>query len=956
MNGLSTISANQVYTDDLTVGSLTTTTGINASTSQVINFGSNAPTMSGTNITGLPTSALPATIAYKNVANTFTALNTFTGGIDASANQTINFGTNAPTMSGTNISGVAKLTTNNTYTANNLFTTVYDATSTNISNSPYGSFSAANSNNNVLIGKNICNYQNSTNRIQNNCFIGNDIAINASNIRYNVAIANNALKNLLVGDGNIALGLNSLFGLQNGAANIAFGNQTLFNHTLGSFNFVAGSANGANCATPTTSSIPCSYNLLMGGGNISFANNVSPNRTICNRNIAMGFAALSSVRASTDDSIQLTSNVAIGCEALGGGDGGAAYIGIYGTANTAVGDLAGFHCCGTSAECTFVGAYTDVASQSTTYYRACCIGAGSVATASNSINIGTISETTFIPGGLEVTGQATFLTAPNMDGGSIAPGSIQDNALASSIVKLTTNNVFTGQNTYNNDVTFNRTVTFRDGATTTSMRPSYQNPMWFYYPKVNPFPLVKRYYFRDAAEVGSDDITFDVDTVVKYYMVGNGGGGAGNISTGARAGGGGGSGQLISGTFTALAGVTYTLNTYGTGTSGGSAGSATSVGIGGNGSNVNISTAGSGIILIAAGGLGAFDHTSTSRAGAGGTCAGLGAGLGGLTNGTSGAAGTVGGGGGGSFNTAVNAAGGTNTVTMTDGTVITIYGGAGGSNVDTASGISATLWGGGGGGGGGLATQAGGNGYQGFIILETDPYAYETYNYRPTYGITPTVYANNKLLATTEYVKNQYALNNTFTNLVQVAVPELVTPTTSTTGANGAIQIVCTTGNASVARDGISIKASNNANSIINFTNVLGATRGSINGVSGTAVSYSTMSDERLKENIVNMPSQLENIKALSARAFHWKSTGESDKGFIAQEVYRIYPELNQLRNNDKYEDKLYPVKSDGSDFIHMIDYGKMTPYLWSAVQELTLTVERQQKQIDELVGYINSA
>jgi hypothetical protein len=102
------------------------------------------------------------------------------------------------------------------------------------------------------------------------------------------------------------------------------------------------------------------------------------------------------------------------------------------------------------------------------------------------------------------------------------------------------------------------------------------------------------------------------------------------------------------------------------------------------------------------------------------------------------------------------------------------------------------------------------------------------------------------------------------------------------------------------------------------------------------------------------MPSQLENIKALSARAFNWKSTGESDKGFIAQEIYRVYPELNQLRNNDKYEDKLYPVKDDGSDFIHMIDYGKMTPYLWSAVQELTLTVERQQKQIDDLIKLLN--
>lgn len=1032
MNGLSTISANQVYTDDLSVGSLTTTTGINASTSQVINFGSNAPTMSGTNITGLPTSALPATIAYKNVANTFTNNNSFTsttyfagspdaiivqktstggyiflnnngtigyyngatfnwsidysgnilstGGLNLSSTQNINFGTNAPIMRGKNID----------------FTPIDDYTTTNISNSPYGTYSApfSTNNNNVFIGQNICNYQNITNKITDNIFIGNNLAFDASYIRFNIGIGNNCLRNLQVGDGNLGYGLNALFSLKNGSANIAFGNQTLYNFTLGNYNFVAGSANGANCGTPTTSSIACSYNLLMGGGNIAFANDVSPNRTISNKNIAMGYGALSFVKTSTNDGIQLTSNVAIGYSALHGGDGGAGFVGLFGARNTAVGDSAGYYCCGTSSDCLFLGANTDVASQSTVYTKVTCIGAGVVASASNSINIGGTSETTFIKGSLNVTGASTFTTAPTMSGANIsatsipdsalstnipklnaantfavAPtmsganitaASIADSALSSNIVKLNSNNVYTGQNTYNNNVIFNKTTTFRDGVTTTSLRPSYQNPMWFYYPKVDPGPgIVKRYYFRPAINAGSDDITFDVDTVVKYYMVGNGGGGSGNCSTGARAGGGGGAGQLITGTFTASGGVVYTLTTYGAGTSTGSAGNATTVGQGGNGSIVSITTAG-GFSLIAAGGFGGVAHTSSVRAGQGGNGggAGLGGGLGGATTGLAGAAGTVSnggaGGGGGSFNNATNAAGAVATATMTDGTVISISGGAGGSNVDTSSGFTATLWGGGGGGGGGLATQAGGNGWYGFIILELDPFGDETYHFNPTYGITPTVYANNRLIATTEYVKNQYALNNTFTNLVQVNVPNLVTPTTSTTGVNGSIQIVCNSNIGSVAKDAIGIKAGIDNNSIINFANTSGGLRGNINGPSGSAVAYNTTSDERLKENIVNIPSQLENIKSLSARAFNWKSTGELDNGFIAQEIYRVYPELNILKNNDKYEDKLYPVKSDGSDFIHTIDYGRMTPYLWSAVQELTLTVERQQKQIDDLIKLLN--
>lgn len=102
------------------------------------------------------------------------------------------------------------------------------------------------------------------------------------------------------------------------------------------------------------------------------------------------------------------------------------------------------------------------------------------------------------------------------------------------------------------------------------------------------------------------------------------------------------------------------------------------------------------------------------------------------------------------------------------------------------------------------------------------------------------------------------------------------------------------------------------------------------------------------------MSSQFENIKTLLARKFNWKSNGIEDFGFIAQDIYKVYPNLNPIINNDKYVDKLYPKKSDGSDYIFSVDYGKMTPYLWSAVQELVLLTEKQQSQIDSMQLQIN--
>ena len=105
---------NELDVDTITANNLIVTGGIDASTTQTINFGLNAPYMSGAGIifNSIPDSALSYNVPLEDAENTFTVVNHFnaglttTGGITASATQTINFGTNAPTMSGANVSSL----------------------------------------------------------------------------------------------------------------------------------------------------------------------------------------------------------------------------------------------------------------------------------------------------------------------------------------------------------------------------------------------------------------------------------------------------------------------------------------------------------------------------------------------------------------------------------------------------------------------------------------------------------------------------------------------------------------------------------------------------------------------------------------------------------------------------------------------------------------------------------
>ena len=85
--------------------------------------------------------------------------------------------------------------------------------------------------------------------------------------------------------------------------------------------------------------------------------------------------------------------------------------------------------------------------------------------------------------------------------------------------------------------------------------------------------------------------------------------------------------------------------------------------------------------------------------------------------------------------------------------------------------------------------------------------------------------------------------------------------------------------------------------------------RGSItyNRAGGLTV-YSTTSDYRLKEHIIDLPNALETVSRLKPRQFDWKETGNTTTGFIAHELAEVCPHA-VTGEKDATEIKKYEIK-----------------------------------------------
>ena len=126
---------------------------------------------------------------------------------------------------------------------------------------------------------------------------------------------------------------------------------------------------------------------------------------------------------------------------------------------------------------------------------------------------------------------------------------------------------------------------------------------------------------------------------------------------------------------------------------------------------------------------------------------------------------------------------------------------------------------------------------------------------------------------------------------------------------------------------------------LMNFTINNGNTgAGQINCNGASAAAFGTFSDERLKENIESLPSQLQNICSLRPVEFDYIESegGGHQIGFIAQEMQTVYPDAVGERQ-------------DG--MLTVTGWSKTEARLVAAIQELNAKVEAQALEIQALKG-----
>jgi hypothetical protein len=125
---------------------------------------------------------------------------------------------------------------------------------------------------------------------------------------------------------------------------------------------------------------------------------------------------------------------------------------------------------------------------------------------------------------------------------------------------------------------------------------------------------------------------------------------------------------------------------------------------------------------------------------------------------------------------------------------------------------------------------------------------------------------------------------------------------------------------------------------LASFSNLNGVV-GSISTL-GSATSYNTSSDYRLKENVVEMTGALDRVDALKPSRFNF--IADADKtvdGFLAHEVAEVVPEAISGEKD--------AVDEEGNAIYQGIDQSKIVPLLVGAIQELKAEIETLKSQIN---------
>jgi hypothetical protein len=121
---------------------------------------------------------------------------------------------------------------------------------------------------------------------------------------------------------------------------------------------------------------------------------------------------------------------------------------------------------------------------------------------------------------------------------------------------------------------------------------------------------------------------------------------------------------------------------------------------------------------------------------------------------------------------------------------------------------------------------------------------------------------------------------------------------------------------------------------LLSFFNNARSSVGTIS-TNGSTTAFNTSSDYRLKENIQPMTGALVKVASLKPCTYKWKENGLDGEGFIAHELQEVVPQV-------------VCGEKDGEQ-MQGVDYGKLTPLLTAAIQELSAQVTTLQAEINAL-------
>jgi len=178
---------------------------------------------------------------------------------------------------------------------------------------------------------------------------------------------------------------------------------------------------------------------------------------------------------------------------------------------------------------------------------------------------------------------------------------------------------------------------------------------------------------------------------------------------------------------------------------------------------------------------------------------------------------------------------------------------------------------------------------------------------------------------------------------------------------------------ASGGEEAVNVHRSSAQGTFVNFINNNGSSCGNIHNANGVNnVTYSTSSDYRLKENVVDMTGAIDRVKTLQPKRFSWieqELDSANTDGFLAHEVSTIIPEAvtgtkDAVEVWEEWEELPEGVSvgdnktdEDGNTIpvYQGIDYAKLTPLLTGALQEAIAKIEALETTVADLTTRIET-